>query len=163
MQSSDNPLVSNQISDPDFPDNFPEFIELFDREYKKLVDVVNTKEGGLYIPQEVATFQRYYTSVDPQATRNVYRKLIDFGVLPNATTKRVPHNIDFTNTTTLTHLYGAATDPSSGSYIPLPFSSPTLADNISLEADEAEIIITTGANYSTYANVNVVIEYLKEQ
>ena len=163
MNSSDQPLVSNQVSDSDFPDNFPDFIELFDREYKKLIDAVNTKEGGVYLPYESATFQKYFSESDPQSTVSVYRKVIAFGALPNNGTKSVPHGIDFTSLSRLTRMYGAATNPSSMSYLPLPFSSPTLANNISLEADSGVITIKTGANYSAYVNVTVVIEYLKEQ
>lgn len=159
--SSDQPLVSNQASDFDLPDNYEDFSDIFDREYKKIIDIINTKEGAIYLPQESSTFQIYFDDENPMVTKNVYRKLILFGALPDTTTKRVPHNISLTNVARLTRLYGAATSTSALSYLPLPFSSPTLADNISLEADERDIIITTGADYSTYSEVTIVMEYSK--
>lgn len=161
MSSSDNPLVANQVSDTDFPDNFEDFHELFDREYKKLTDAVNSKEGALYLPQELATFQKYYDPGDSLETRNVYRKLIIFGPLPNAATKRVQHNIVFNNVTRLTRLYGAATDPSGIKFIPLPFSSPTLSNNVTLELNATDILITTAANFGNYTEVTVVVEFIK--
>jgi len=160
--SNDPPLVTNQTSDNDFPDNFEDFIEMFDREYKKVTDAINTKEGSLYLPQELATYQQYFSVEDPQNNRNVYRKVVDFGALPNATLKRVQHNVTFTNTTRMTRMYGAASDPSGIQFIPLPFSSPTLINNVTLEADETDIIITTGADFSNFRETTVVIEYTKE-
>lgn len=159
--SSDAPLVANQVSDSDLPDNFEDFHEVFERDYKKLIDAVNSKESGLYLPQELATFQLYFNEDTPNVNRNVYRKLVVFGPLPDASEKRVQHEITFTNVTRLTRMYGAATDPSGIQFIPLPFSSPTLINNVTLEANETDIIITTGADFSNYEETTVVIEYTK--
>jgi len=154
MNSSDQPLVANQVSVPDFPDNFEEFIELFEREYQNIVDAVNSKGGGLYVPEESATFQKYFDSVDPQSTKNVYRKVVDFGALPNNATKRVQHNVELTSTARLTNLYGASTDPSSISFRPL-------APGTELAADVTDIIVTTTSDLSNYRETTVVMEYTK--
>lgn len=154
-------MVANQVSDFDLPDNYEQFQEIFDREHKKVIDAVNSKEGALYLPQELATFQKYYDPGDPLRTLNVYRKLVVFGALPDSTTKRVPHNIAFNNVTRMTRMYGAASNLSDLRYIPLPFSSPTLADNVTLEASQTDIIITTDSDYSDFTEVTVVIEYIK--
>ena len=159
--SSDAPLVANQVSDSDLPADFDDFHEAFERDYKKMVDAVNSKEGGLYLPQEVATFQLYFNEDDPNVNRNVYRKLVVFGPLPDNAVKRVQHNITFTNVIRLTRMYGAASDPSGIQFIPLPFSSPTLVRNVTLEADETDIIITTGSDFSNFDETTVVIEYTK--
>lgn len=154
MNSSDAPLVANQVDSPDFPDNFSDFLEQFEREYQKLTDAVNSKEGGLYIPEESATFQKYFNQDDPQSTRNVYRKVIVFGALPNASSKRVQHNITLTSIARITRLYGGATDPSSIKFLPL-------SNNVTLEADETDIIITTTSDLSNYRETTVVFEYTK--
>lgn len=159
--SSDQPMVTNQLSDFDLPENFEDFSEIFEREHKRVIDVVNSKEGGLYLPQELATFQRYFDEEDPQTTKNVYRKLVNFGSLPNTTSKRVEHNVTFNNVTRLTRMYGAASDASGIQFIPLPFASPTLANNVSLEADETDVIITTGSDRSNFDFTTVVLEYTK--
>ena len=154
MNSSDQPLVANQVDTPDFADNFEDFLEQFEREYNKLTDAVNSKEGALYLPQELATFQKYFDSVDPQSTKNVYRKVIEFGTLPNNSTKRVQHNVTLTSTARLTNLYGASTDPSSISFRPL-------APGIELTADSTDIIVTTTSDLSNYRETTVVFEYTK--
>jgi hypothetical protein len=159
--SSDAPLVANQVGDTDFPDNFEDFSELFDREYKKVTDAVNTKEGALYLLQELATFQQYFNTADTQNNRNVYRITLNFGPLPNATSKRVQHGISFNSKTRMTRMFGSATNFSSVTFIPLPFSSPTLSKNIALEANSLDVIVTTGANYSNYRDVTIVLEYTK--
>ncbi len=161
MNSSDNTLVANQVSDSDFPDNWEEFQEMFSREYPKLIDAINSKEGALYLPQELATFQRYFDEADPQNTKNVYRKVIIFGALPNTAAKRVQHNISVTSIVRMTRIYGTANDPSNILFIPLPFSSPTLVNNVTLEVDETDIIITTGADFSNYRVTTIVVEYTK--
>lgn len=158
---SDQPLITNQLSDFDVPDKYEDFQDLFEQEYKKVIDVVNSKEGALYLPQELATYQRYFYPDQPGNTRNVYRKLLVFGALPNATSKRMEHNVSFNNVTRMTRMFGAATNPSSLEYIPLPFASPTLVNNVSLEADQTDVIITTAVDYSNYSDVTIVIEYIK--
>ena len=79
---SDQPLISNQVPDTEFPDNFEEFSEIFGRDYKRTVDAINTKEGGLYSQNEVATFQKYFNPNDSQSSRNIYRKVINFDGSP---------------------------------------------------------------------------------
>ena len=159
--SSDAPLVSNQVSDFDLPESYEEFSEIFDREHKKVIDTINTKEGALYLLQEAATYQQYFNADDPQNNRNTYRMVINFGALPNNTSKRVPHNVTINSISRVTRLYGAASNPSGIKFIPLPFASPTLANNVSLEADQTDIKITTGADYSSYTDTTVVFEYTK--
>ena len=159
--SSNAPLVANQVSDTDFPDNFTDFHEVFDREFKKITDAINTKEGALYLLQELATFQQYFNPNNVQENLNVYRITVNFGALPNADTKRVSHGIAFDSNTRLTRMYGAATDTARLQYLPLPFSSPILINNVTLEADGDEILITTGTDYSNYTYVTVVMEYTK--
>jgi hypothetical protein len=159
--SSDNPLVANQIGDFDVPETFEEFSDIFERNYKKVADAMNTKETGLYLLQESATFQQYFKANDPQGNRNIYRKVINFGRLPNATSRRVPHNININSNFRLTRLYGATNDVGSLSFLPLPFASPTDADNIALEIDNRDVIITTGADRSSYTETTVVLEYSK--
>lgn len=93
--------------------------------------------------------------------RDVYRKVIDFGALPNAGVKTVAHGITFDASSSLTHLYASATDPVNLLYIPIPYASPTLANNIEISLDSTNVIITTGTNRSAFTICYVVIEWLK--
>lgn len=159
--SSDSPLLTNQVYDLEFPETYAEFKDYFEREYQKVMDAINSKEGALYLLQELATFQRYYIATDPLTTLNVYRKVFDFGSLPDTTSKKIVHGITMDSNTKLTRLFGAATDPNTRQYLPLPFSSPTLANNVSLEADGTEITITTGSDRSNFTHTSIVMEYSK--
>lgn len=161
--SSDLALQSNQLPiSYSYPKvGSPEFEDGLNNTYKRIADAVNTKEGALYIPTEQSTFQLYFTPADPQTLRPTYRMVVDFGALPNTSTKTVAHNIDFTTEFSVTRIYGAATDPVNLVYIPLPYSSPTLANNIELFINGTNVTVTTGSNRSAFTRCTIVIEYLK--
>jgi hypothetical protein len=131
--------------------------------------VLNQKDTGYYVDQEYVNGQQFFpdpklnlnSSAEP-IYRQVFRKVINLGALPNATTKTIPHNIIIQSNYTLTRLYGAATNTSATSLIPLPFSSPTLNQNIQLELTDTNIIITTGIDRTSYTTCYVVIELIKQ-
>lgn len=159
--SSDQPLLANQLPiSVDFPKEFEKFHPIIDLLYKRIANSVNSKEGGLYSLSEVNAFMQYFTS-NPNAFRPTYRKVIDIGALPNAATKSVAHGITITNTFRFVRIYGAASDPINFLYIPLPFSSPTLNENIKVTVDATNVNITTAINFSGYTSSQVVLEYAK--
>lgn len=161
--SSDAPLQSNQLPiSLDFPPTeSPEFLDTISLTVKRIVDSTNTKEGALYQPQELATFQQYFTSGNPQRNRNVYRKVVDFGALPNTAIKSVPHGIAFDSNFTTTRIYASATDPVTLIYIPIPLASPGDPNNIQLYLDGTNVNIETGSNRTNFTRCTVVIEYMK--
>lgn len=163
MFASDQPGVANQLPiSVEYPRNPEELQYTQELLYKRIANAVNSKEGALYFPVEVSTFQQYFTPDDPQRLRATYRKTIDFGVLPNAGTKTVPHGITFTEDFSMTRMYGAATDPVSPfRYIPLPYAHPTANTSIALEADGTNVTVITGINYSNFTRCTVVLEYTK--
>lgn len=161
--SSDRPLQSNQVSislEVPKPDD-PAFVETMSLYLKRMADSMNTKEGALYTLKEVATFQQYFTAGDPLKTRNVYRKVVNFGALPNTAAATVAHDIAFNADFSLTRMYGAATDPAAFQYLPLPYASPTAANCIELSADATNVIITTGSDRTAFTRCTVVLEYTK--
>ena len=159
--SSNQPLVSNQLPiSQEFPRVDPDFDQVLSLHMKRISDTVNTKEGALYLPQELATFQQYFTS-DPQRTRSVYRKVIDTGALPNATIKAVPHGITFDVNSTTTRIYGSATDPVAIVYIPLPFVEIIPANGAQIYVDGTNVYIRTGINRTNFTRSTVVIEWTK--
>lgn len=92
-----------------------------------------------------------------------FHKMISFGALPTASaTKSVAHGITFATAYKMVKIYGAATNPTTQSMIPLPFAHPTAAQIISLQADATNVIVTTGAtDYSAWTETFIFIEYLK--
>lgn len=159
--SSDNPLQTNQLPiSVEFPTE-PKLLQVINTEtYKRTANAVNTKESGLYLNQEMASFKQYFTPDNPMKNRNVYRKVIDFGALPNTAVKTVAHGIAFDSDSTLVQLYGAATDPTALQYIPLPYSSAA-GDPIELSANSTNIRIRTLSDWTSYTRCYVVIEWLK--
>lgn len=137
---------------------------------KKLTLAVNSREIGFFLDQELLTGKAFIPGLNDianggssQQFRTVLRKVIDFGVLPNATTKSVPHEIVFDNNFTLVDLWAAATDPVSFFAINIPFATPiATANNIALIMDATNINITTGVNRSNFTRCFVVIEYIQE-
>jgi hypothetical protein len=154
--------------------NSEKFKEMFVRMYQNLNNMaqqVNLKSSGLYNMQEFASGETFYPSPSSSSTsgtnpspRPVFRKVLNMlpsGTLPNTNTLTVAHGLTLTSGNTLTRLYGAATNTAGTSYIPIPYSSPTLADNIELYMDATNVYIKTGSNRTGYTKCNVVIEYLK--
>jgi hypothetical protein len=126
---------------------------------------VNSKDSGLYDATVTVTGQQFVPTFSTQASssavyRDVYRLVVDFGSLPNATSKTVAHGITFTNNQSVTKLYGAATDPGT-TWIPLPFASPTLNLNISIEMDVTNITVTTGVDRTGFTRSFVVVEWIE--
>ena len=87
----------------------------------------------------------------------LYRKVVDFGALPNAASKNVAHNIS--NLGIVTRLSGMATN---GTYhFPMPLvATDALTSQIQLYINGANITIRTGSNRSSF-NGYVIIEYTK--
>lgn len=156
----------------------PEFKELLVRLYQNLNNMslsLNIRDAGYYVQTEFVNGQLYFAdptlnSLTPQQPifRQVYRTTINFGALPNAGTKQVPHNIDSPSTPipagsaiTFTRIYGSSTDPIAQSYIPLPYASTVLANNIELFVDNEFVNVTTAVNYSAYTFTYIVVEYIK--
>jgi hypothetical protein len=118
---------------------------------------LNKKDSGIFVELEFVNGQTF-TNDDIQ----VFRKLIVCGSLPDSSTKRIPHYIDFGNSYSFTKIYGCATNPIDLFGIPLPYASATSVKNIELYVDQNDVVITTSATYSQYTTTYVVLEYIKQ-
>jgi hypothetical protein len=151
----------------------PAFKELLVRMYQNLnlmAIVLNTKDSAIYGTQEFVNGQAFFPDPSLSSTstkttsarfRNVFRTVVNFGALPNAALKSVPHNIAITSSFTFTRIYGAASDTTGLTYISLPFVDSAGLDNIELEVDMADVNITTVSNRTNYNVTYVILEYLK--
>jgi hypothetical protein len=111
---------------------------------QRLIEALNDKDIGQY-----------------NTVRHVFRKVIDFGSLPNTGTKNVAHGLTWNANTRFTRIYGTATDPSTRS-IPLPYVDTTAGSSIELSVDTTNVQIITAANYSGYTTTYIVLEYVQE-
>lgn len=88
--------------------------------------------------------------------KDLYRSVIDFGALPNNTTKTIAHGI--ANIDTITRLTAIAT--TGATFYPIPFVYDTTAKNIGIYATLNNISIYTGNDRSSY-NGFIILEYTK--
>ena len=139
--------------------------ELIAERERLTASIVNIKENGNYETLEMLTAQQWFSvTVDPtpRKTRYTFRKVINFGALPNAATKSVPHGINVTASTIFTRIYATATNPNTG-FVPIPFVNVLApADGIEIYVDPVNVnIVTTTANWVGYTICYVVLEYIK--
>lgn len=168
-------LPTTQIWDPSelyaVDINSQQFKELLVRMYQNLNNMaisLNLKETGYFPLQEFVNGQLYFPNPALNSStglyptfRQVFRTTINFGALPNTGTKSVAHNITVNAGTTFTHIYATASDTTGFNYIPIPYSSPVLANNIELSVDATNVNITTGSNRSNFNICYVVLELIK--
>lgn len=146
------------------PEDLPQMRIRLRQYLNEIASALNYKENNVYVGIETSANQLYLPIVTSGGLqyRSVFRVTVDFGALPNATTKSVPHNIPIDADYTVTHLYGAATDPVTFNFIPIPFAAITDNENIELMVTATDVSITTGIDYSAYTRAQVVIEYLRQ-
>lgn len=148
----------------------PEFKELLVRLYQNINVIslnLNIKDAGYYPNSIFMNGQLWFPN--PALTsasstlpdfRPVFRKVINFGALPNAALKSVAHDLTMNAATTFTRIYATASDTAGRTYIPVPYSTGVLANNIELSVDAVNVNITTGANRTNYNVCYVVLEYI---
>lgn len=92
--------------------------------------------------------------------KKIYGKVIDFGSLPNNSSKNVSHNINLDKVILLTGVVYNSTDT-----VPLPYTVGLSNVNlhnyqIQLEMNKSDIIIVTGSNRTGYL-AHVIVFYTK--
>lgn len=166
---SDQPLLINQLPvSMEFPvGDDKRLAESLTLSYRRIVNTVNTKEGGLYSAQEYTSNQQY-SLTDPSVFKNVYRKCFDMTIvagvstpIPAGATRTIAHGI--TGFTELVHAYGGAKNSdATPKSIPLPYVSATLVtDQVQIYMTATNVILVNGATQTTLTSATAVFEYLK--
>ena len=90
----------------------------------------------------------------------LYRKVIDFGSLPNNAEKS--YNIAGLNVNTIINVYGFAMTPEKTYGYSIPFNNPrgTIAEGVGIYKNQNYIVVITGIDRSDY-NAYIVLEYTK--
>jgi hypothetical protein len=149
----------------------PDLQELLVRMYQNINQItlaLNVKDSGVYALSEFVNGQLLFpnpnnnssTAAYP-AQRQILRKVINFGALPNAGTKAVAHGIICTSATLFTRIYGAASDTTGFNYIPLSYASPTLVNNIELKVDGTNVTVITGIDRTNFNMCLIILEYVQ--
>jgi hypothetical protein len=146
------------------PDNAKEANLVLTDYFRNVIDALNDKTIGQYSTTQTVSGEKWFTVGNANSQRFAYRKVINFGALPNAAATAVAHGITTTQNTVFTHIYGTATDPGATtitSAIPIPLADPAvLANAIRIEVDATNVTVTTAANYSAYTVCYIVLEYI---
>ncbi len=148
-------------------DDFKELLVRLYQNLNRMALVLNTKTSGYFpINQFVTGNQWFPTTAATSLTNALYRPetriVINFGMLPNAGTKSVPHGINVTSQTVWVRIYGTATDPIGLTGIPILYASSVLANNIELNVDATNVNVTTAADYTAYTTTIIVLEFLTQ-
>lgn len=102
-----------------------------------------------YSTSEVATHQKWVDG------KTIYRKTINFGTLPNTTTKSVAHGI--TGLDYVIKYYGVASNGTNRLLLPYPTASTTIETYI----DGTNVSVITSSNRSTYTTCYITMYYTK--
>lgn len=90
----------------------------------------------------------------------LYQKTINFGALPNNTSKSVAHNIS--DLGYVANIKCVAENPVSHIYLPIPFSHRlTIGNQIQLEVSSTDVSIYTALDRTSFSNCYVTLQYTK--
>lgn len=149
-------------------DEFKYFLVRLRQSINNAALAINIKDSGYYVETEFVNGQLFFPNPSLSSTtqqvptyRQVFRKVINFGQLPNAAIKSVAHGITINSNVTFTRIYGAASDTTGFQYIPLPYAAVT-GDNIELYVDATDVNIATLDNRSNFNQCYIVLEYIKQ-
>lgn len=140
--------------------------ELLVRMYQNIANIsnaLNLKDSGYYDTNQFITGQNFFPNPANSSQTNPYkvpayrpttRVVINFGALPNSSSKSVPHNITVTDQVSWTRIYATATDPVGLTGIPIPNLE------VSIIVNSTNVTITTTTNYSNYTICYCIVEWL---
>lgn len=170
MTPSDNQQFESYVPVYDVvPENWNDARAFIVEQLKRLANAVNIREIGWFLDEELLSGKAFIPGVNALSTgassqiyRQVLRKVIDFGALPAAGLKTVPHGISITDNFTLTFLGAYATDPVNLISFPIPYSDGTVMGAVSVFLTATDVGIAVNMDRSTFTRCFVIIEFLQE-
>lgn len=150
------------------PETWEEGRPFIVEQLKRLANAVNLREIGWFLDQELLSGKAFIPGINnfvdggtSQQFRSVLRKVIDFGPLPDNSSKAVAHGITFDANFSLTCFYADATDPIALQGIPIPYTS-VAGLIVQLDINSTNVVITTNSAFSRFSRTFVTIEYIQE-
>lgn len=98
--------------------------------------------------------------IGQEGTRTIFGKQIDFGALPNNSTKCIPHGIEVTQAFRWRKIYGIAQQTNGTAYA-INFSGCSPVSSINIYPDDTNVCITTCEDRSSFTIVTIFLEYIK--
>ena len=111
------------------------------------------EDGLIYSTNEVKTDNKWIDG------KPIYRKVINFGALPNNTSKSVNHNIQ--NIKRIINMYGYSMRPDTSNTFICP-NNPTYNSLTSgMYANETAVTVNTYSDRSSFSETYIILEYTK--
>ena len=152
----DTSIIKNMKTDSP---EFKRFMISLVENVNSILLAVNAKDVGIYNDKETLTGQNFFSKEDDNIQRPVFRRVIDFGALPDTTNKQVAHELDSTWSYKFTRIYAVTSDSANKDYLPIPYATSTAIDIIELFVDDTYVNITTGKDRTSFDTTYCVIEY----
>ncbi|HVW99260.1 MAG TPA: hypothetical protein VHA52_02300 [Candidatus Babeliaceae bacterium] len=142
-----------------------EFKELIVRLYQTINNIIlslNIKDSGYYLNQQFVTGSLFFnTNNNFTQLRPVYRTVVNFGTLPDNTTKSIAHGITNLGTSwSLVRLDVLSTNPDTTSIHIPGFDPSDITKPINAWFDTKNVTIQTKSNMTAYTTTWVIIEYI---
>ena len=96
--------------------------------------------------------------VEGGVTYDLFRKVVDCGEMPSATSKTVPHGI--TKFHKIVHVFGSINKADNSNTLPLPFAATSANYNIYVAIGKSNITLQPGTDRTGYF-ATVVIEFAR--
>lgn len=140
-------------------ESFKHFIVRLTQSINTLSTSLNSKTSGYHATSEFVSGKLYYPTDESGSEQNLkprWRqgiiKAVNFGALPNSTTKSVPHGIEVNSNFVLMDMFGGASDKVNKDYVPI--------SGLNASMDATNVNITTASNLSSYTDTSVFIEFV---
>lgn len=98
--------------------------------------------------------------IGQEAGRTIFGKQIDFGALPNASTKCIPHGITVTPDFRWRKI-SAIAQQSDGKGIQINFAGCTPQETVNIYCDDTNVCIQACGDRSSFNTVTIFLEYIK--
>lgn len=119
-----------------------------------MANAVNIREISQYDLEELVNGQQFFHPTEAQEKRYAFRKVFQF----DDGTLNFAH--DITDITICTYIGGGAVT-GAGNFIPIPYVSTVLANQIQIDVTPTNIVITKGGGAPAITTGIIVLEYLK--
>lgn len=139
-----------------FPNDNPQALGVeLDRAYVDTAIKVNEREIAIYATgNQIVTGQQWFFTggnTRQQSLRQIYEV---------TSTAAFAHGINFATVSTFTKIMGIGYDGTN--YYPLPYVSPTAANQIGMYVDPTNVNFTVGAGAPSLTSIVVVLEWVSQ-
>lgn len=141
-----------------FPTEAKDLSVQMDKSYVDIAGAVNDRTIGLFPTTKAAiTGEAWFLTANEK--QQTFRQVYTFSGPANPIT--ITHNLDTSQISLFTKIYGTFVNTSTGIYYPLPYVDVALVTNqVSVIVNSTQIVITAGAGAPAISNGLVVLEWL---